>query len=184
MANQVCTLFGTCQTDGVSSLNGELEDLLYAGVGQLKAGDCVGLKKTMHRINHVRMIPTMQMVMKYAIQNEDHSAASPSDDLAAGETLALSILPVVQHYDPSAAQTLARNMLIDPDYAPVYNGPATVGSTFATTLDEFGVRCSLAGNFGDVNACPSSDANDIANIFFTKTTTILLTLTAFLAWRL
>ena len=153
LANQRAFQFQTENGMGYSKINSDLEDLMYAGRGQLDAFDCKGLKKTTTRIEHLILIPVIQSTLRFAAENAKLGDSSTSKNLAEGETFTLSVLPIVKSYDESAAQVIAENMIIQSGVTPVRDGAQVVADAFYEALDEFGVSCELVGASSQVDAC-------------------------------
>jgi len=153
LANSMCTHFGTCNSNGVSIINADIEDLLYAGKGELNSGDCVNFKRSKHRMEHTMFVPIMQGVLRYAIKNEIHSDTSLKADLAIGEALAISLLPIVAHYDEEAAQRIQDSMVWQHGVKPSRRGAAYVGDALFQVMDDFGLKCEYVGSFGKVDVC-------------------------------
>ena len=153
LANQRAFQFQTENEEGFSKINSDLEELLFAGRAQINRFDCVNLQKTAVRIQHLVLLPFIQNTLRYAITNANLQATSTSRDLAAGETAALSVLPIVQKYDAPAAGVIEQNMIIRNGVQPVAQGPQAVADAFYQALDEFGYSCSLVGATQQVDAC-------------------------------
>ena len=154
LANSLCTQFGTCNRKGISAINADFEDLLYAGKAELNSLDCTKFGQTVNKLEHIMLIPIIQGVLRFAIKNEHHSDISPKADLATGEALALSILPIAKYHNPVSAEFIENNMIIKSGLKPVASGAVSVGDAFAPILDKFGLKCDYVGSFGDVDACP------------------------------
>ena len=92
--NRYCSQFATCNEEGYARSNARLSDLLCAGRAESENGDCDDLKYTVGQIERTLLIPILQGILKYTIRNERRSHTSNSGDLAAGESLALSVLPI------------------------------------------------------------------------------------------
>lgn len=153
LANKRCFEFGTQNSQGYANVNAEMEDLLYAGKGQLDAYDCAGLRRTVRRIEHLVLVPVIQSTLRYAIKNENRGGKVGHKDLAEGEAFALSILPVVASYDEGAAEIIERNMVVEPGIDPVKDGAQVVANAFFRIMDEFGLDCRYVGRAGDVDSC-------------------------------
>jgi hypothetical protein len=156
--------FQTLNPQGYAKANSELEDLLFAGKGELDALECDMLKKTADGIIAVTLVPLMQSVVKYAIQNEQLGADSTSADLALGEVYAMAIIPIVEIYDPASAAILEENMIVQPDIQPVRDGAQTVANAIGTTAIAAGLRPQQVGStpqadpsalYGGASSCES-----------------------------
>lgn len=164
LGNRVCTQFGTCTTASdqastakttISTYNAKLEDLLYAGMGESRALDCKNLARTVKRIQHIMLIPLIQSTLKYAISNTRRSDRSESADLASGEIMALSILPILTSIDAEAAAVVEKNMILTEGVKPVKDGAAAVGDALYPIVREWNneIRCEDIGRAGDVDVC-------------------------------
>jgi hypothetical protein len=151
LANKRAFQFQTMNDLGYAYANSDLEDLLFAGKAQLDAYDCVNLEKTTARIQNLLLIPIIQSTLRYAIINEQLSAASGRPEIAIGDTFALSVLPVVAYHDRDAAEIVEENMLFRAGVKPVREGSQEVADAFYATLDNLGVRCH------DIGATPQAD---------------------------
>lgn len=138
--------FQTLNSQGYAKANSELEDLLFAGKGELDALECDMLKKTADSIIAITLIPLMQSVVKYAIQNEQIGPDSASADLALGEVFAMAIIPIVEMYDPASAAILEENMIVQPDIQPVRDGAQTVANAMGSTAAAAGLRPQQLGS--------------------------------------
>lgn len=132
--------FQTLKSQGYAEVNSELEDLLFAGKGEIDAFQCDMLEKTAENIKTKTRIPILQSVLKYAILNEKHPADSDSADLALGEIFALTIIPILQLYDPPSAQILEENMLIYPGTKPIRGGVQQVANAVGAAANAMGIN--------------------------------------------
>lgn len=153
LANKRAFQFQTENKEGFSEINVHLEDLLFAGKAEMNAFDCVNLANTADRIQHLILLPMIQSTLRYAVINAELAPTSQSKDLAAGETFALSVLPIVQRYDESSAQVIEENMIFRSGVQPVQGGAQLVADAFYQALDEFGYSCTLVGATPQVDAC-------------------------------
>jgi len=131
--------FQTLNSQGYANVNSDLEDLLFAGRGEIDAFQCDMLGKTANKIKAITSIPLMQSVLKYAILNDKHPADSTSADLALGEIFALAIIPILQIYDPPSAQILEENMLIHQGIKPVRGGVQQVANAIGSAANAMGI---------------------------------------------
>jgi hypothetical protein len=132
--------FQTLNSQGYSNVNSELEDLLFAGQGEIDAFQCDMLEKSAATIKTKSMIPLLQSVVKYAILNESHPIDSDSADLALGEIFALAVIPILQLYDPPSAQILEENMLIHPGIKPIRGGAQQVANAVGAAANAMGLN--------------------------------------------
>jgi len=132
--------FQTLNRQGYADVNSELEDLLFAGKGEIDALQCDMLEKTAEKIKTKSMIPLLQSVLKYAILNEDHPADSDSAHLALGEVFALAVIPIVKLYDEASAYILEENMLTHQGIKPVRGGVQEVANAVGSAADAMGIN--------------------------------------------
>jgi len=131
--------FQTLNSQGYAKVNSNLEDLLFAGRGEIYALECDMLEKTADSIKATTLIPLMQSVLKYAILNEQHPADSTSADLALGEVFALAIIPILEMYDPPSAILLEENMLIQPGIKPIRGGAQQIANALGSAANAMGI---------------------------------------------
>ena len=142
------------QTDQFTAIiNEEMMDLLFAGQAELEHNDCDSFDKTFSRVLHLLLLPLIQSTIWYAIRNED--AATDDTDMAIGQVMALSVLPIVQKFEPNAASAIERNMLmVDGEFqSPVFEGAQTVANAFGPIFDNLGWDCEYVGQADGVEAC-------------------------------
>jgi hypothetical protein len=143
--------FQTLNREGYANVNSQFEDLLFAGRGELDAVECSMLEKTAEHIKRLSLVPLMQSVMKYAVQNEQQPADSFSSDLALGEVFAMAIIPIVQIHDPAAATVLEENMLVQPGVKPVRDGAQAVANALGAAATSIGLSSRELGSTPGAN---------------------------------
>lgn len=143
--------FQTLNREGYANVNSQLEDLLFAGRGELDALQCDMLEKTAEQIKRLSLVPLMQSVLRYAIQNEQQSADSSSSDLPLGEVFAMAIIPIVQIYDPTSASVLEANMLIQQGVKPVVDGAPAVADALGAAATSIGLSPRELGSTPQAN---------------------------------
>jgi len=153
LANKRAFQFQTENDEGYSKTNSELEDLIFAGGGELNGFACSNLAKTVTRIQHLLLIPIVQSTLRYAGENEKLSESNLDKTVAEGETFALSVLPIVKSYDEAAAQVIFENMVVQKGVKPVRDGAQVVADAFYEVLDEFNISCTFVGASSQVDAC-------------------------------
>lgn len=154
LANKRAFQFQTVNEQGYSEINSKLEDLLFAGRGQLDAFDCDNLAKTIDRMQHLLLLPIVQSTIRFAIiLNADLNTPSTNVALAEGEAFAVAVLPIIAKYDKESAEIIAENMIFREGVKPVVDGPQVVADAFYQALDEFGYSCSLVGTTEQADAC-------------------------------
>jgi hypothetical protein len=104
--------FQTTNSKGYAKVNDQLDDLLFAGRGELDAFDCSQLATTTEKMKTLLLVPLMQSVLKYAMQNEQLRSDSTSADLALGEVFAMSLIPVARLYDQPSSEILEDTMIV------------------------------------------------------------------------
>ncbi|KAG7364647.1 low iron-inducible periplasmic protein [Nitzschia inconspicua] len=143
--------FQTLNRQGYANINSQLEDLLYAGRGELDALHCSMLEKTAEEVKRLIIVPLMQSVLRYAVQNEQLPADSFSPDLAFGEVYAMAIIPIVQIYDPAAAALLEDNMLSRSGVKPVADGAQEVANAIGAAASAMGINPRSLGSTPEAN---------------------------------
>jgi hypothetical protein len=143
--------FQTLNGEGYANVNSELEDLLFAGKGEIDALNCAMLEKTAEKIKQLTMVPLMQSVLRFAIQNEQLSADSPNADLALGEIFAMAIIPIVQLYDPGSISVLEANMLVSSGASPVRDGSQAVANALGSAANSMGISPRQLGSTPQAN---------------------------------
>jgi len=134
-------------------VNSELEDLLFAGRGEIDALECDMLEKTADSIKSITLIPLMQSVLKYAALNDNHAADSSSVDMALGEVFALAIIPILQMTDPASALILEENMLVRQGIKPVRGGAQQIADALGSAANSLGISPSSLGSIPDADPC-------------------------------
>jgi hypothetical protein len=145
--------FQTLNGKGYSKVNSQFEDLLFAGRGEIDAMNCDAFEKTGEKIKQMTLIPLMQSVMRYAVQNEKLTADSNLEDLALGEAYALAIIPIIQSSDPESAIILEENMIFEDGIDPVRDGSQVVADAIGSAAVSRGIRCSLLGSTYETRPC-------------------------------
>lgn len=176
LANKRAFQFQTINDEGFSKTNSEVEDLLFAGGGQLDAFDCENLAKTVSRMQHVLLIPVIQSTLRYAAENENLEQSNLDKTVAEGEAFALSVLPIIKSYDEAAAQVIMENMVVQQGVKPVRDGAQVVADAFYEALDEFGISCLYVGASGQVDACQKEGGFSAASQFRPTAYIVLSTL--------
>lgn len=150
--------FNTQNSKAGAIINDEMIDLLYSGQSQLERRDCINFEKTASRVLHLMLLPLIQSTIWYGIRNED---AAKDNELAIGEAVAYSVLPVVNKYDENAATIIERNMIRANGVRPVAEGPQTVANAFFKILDDIGWGCDFVGQAQGIDACENFDPNSL-----------------------
>lgn len=153
LASRRAFQFQSLNGDGYAKVNARLEDLLYAGKGEIDAMGCTAFEKTVEQIKLVSLVPLIQSVLRYAIQNQELSPSSDSADLALGEVYALAILPIMEAVDPSSAVVVEENMIHQDGVQPTRDGAQAVADAMGNFAVAIGLRCSLLGYTSQAKPC-------------------------------
>lgn len=129
-----------------AKVNSDLEDLLFAGKGEIDALSCDMLEKTAASVKAKTMIPLFQSIVKYAISIVNLPADSASDDVALGEIFAMAVIPIVKLYDEAAAQILEENMVTHSGIKPVRGGVQQVADAVGSAASAMGISPSEIGS--------------------------------------
>ncbi len=129
-----------------ANVNSDLEDLLFAGKGEIDALQCDMLEATASTIKAKTLIPLFQSILKYAISSVNYPANSASADVALGEVFASAVIPIVQLYDPAAAQILEENMLTHSGIKPVRGGAQQVADALGSAASAIGISARELGS--------------------------------------
>jgi hypothetical protein len=143
--------FQTENSKGYATVNSELEDLLFAGKGELDALQCDILGKTAKKIKELTLVPLMQSVLSYAIQNEQLSADSSNADLALGEIFAMAIIPIMRLYDEPSATIVEENMIVQSGITPVRDGAQVVANALGSFSTSVGLNPRQLGSTPEAN---------------------------------
>jgi len=163
LVNNMADKYDTLNSNGYAKANSQLEDLLYAGKGELRAYDCEDVEDIGRKMATIIIMPIVQAVIAYALQLEGQGIGSSSADLAGGEAIATAILPILAYYEPQTAEVLVRNMIMDKDTKPVIDGSQAVANALYPLIDQFGIECKDMGDISGVNACSSSNTGSTSN---------------------
>lgn len=172
--------FKTLNGKGYAKSNSKLEDLLFSGRGEIDALQCDVLAKTVEDIRKLTMVPLMQSVVRYGLQNEKLNADSDSEDLALGEAYALAIIPIIRIVDPGAAAILEENMVFREGIDPVRDGSQEVADAIGNAAVAEGMRCSMLGSTPEAKPCAKhSAAGGVRPLFFAVSAAIVSLFFAF-----
>jgi len=168
--------FNTQNDNYGARVNDEMIDLLFAGQSEVERKDCGNFEKTVSRALHLMLVPLIQSTIYYAIRNEKASATQK--DLAIGEAMAYSLLPIVSRYDENAASVIERNMIRANGVTPVAEGPQSVANAFFQILDNIGWGCDYVGQAEGIDTCEQYVAVGLKNtgsmLFKRETVTIFV----------
>ena len=156
--------FQSLNGDGYAKVNERLDDLLYAGKGEIDAMGCTAFENTVEQLKVLTLVPLIQSVLRYAIQNQEVSASSDSADLALGEVYALAILPIMEATDPSSAAIVRENMIYQDGIQPTRDGPQAVADAMGGFAVAIGLRCSLLGSTSQAKPCRYHGGSSAPNL--------------------
>jgi len=149
-----CEEFGTCDKDGNAEVNKALITLLYAGQSQLDSGNCDALKQTTEKIVDLLHVPLIQSTLSYAVANDGLVVGTQEASFAIGSIFARSILPVINKVDTSAARVIERNMELQFERRPVFQGFASVFEAFKDATPKLiGLNCEDVGRLNEMDVC-------------------------------
>ena len=153
LANSRGFQFQTLNDEGYSQVNSDLDDLLFAGKGELDALDCDNLEKTARRIEKMVIVPLVQSALRYATVAEKQSTSEGSVEAALGEVFAFSVLPILSTADPASAEVIRESMEVTEGATPVRDGAQTVADAFGTAAVEWGLECPDLGFSSQADPC-------------------------------
>ena len=163
LANQRAFQFQTENSKGYSKVDQYLEDLLFAGKGEIDATDCTNLEATANNIKNEILVPLMQSVLRYAISEQSLDASSSSADLAYGESFALAIIPIIKTFDSAAADIIAQNMIVASGAKLVRDGAQVVADALGAAAKANGLGCSSIGYTSQVDPCKNNGGRSSAS---------------------
>lgn len=153
LANARGFQFQTLNDEGYSGVNSDLDDLLFAGKGELDASDCDNLERTARRIEKVVLVPLIQSALRYATVAEKQSTSEGSVEAALGEIFAFSVLPILSTVDPASAEVIRESMEVTEGATPVRDGAQTVADAFGAAAEEWGIDCPDLGFTSQADPC-------------------------------
>jgi len=153
LAHRRAFQFQTMNDMGNALINDELEDLIFAGMGEFDALDCKNLDRTATRIKQILLVPLIQSALSYAIKCENLESDSEESDLVLGEVFAASVLPMISHVDLVSGQVIRENMEVKEDVKPIKDGVQVVADAFGVGAMEWGLECYRLGTTPSANPC-------------------------------
>jgi hypothetical protein len=153
LSNRRAFQFQKLNDDSYSEVASKMIDHLFAGKGELDALDCDNLRKTANKVVQEMLIPLLQSVLRYAIQNEKLDNTADVADLALGEVFSLALVPIVSTYDQNAADIIEENMVYRPGIDPVRDGVQSVANALGDAAENFGITCQRIGYTNAVDPC-------------------------------
>lgn len=145
LGNSRAFQFQTLTEEGYSQVNADLEDLLFAGKGELDALDCDNLERTAQRIEKLVVVPLVQSALRYAVLLENHSKDDGSAEAALGEIFSFAVLPILSAADAASAEVIRENMEVKKGVSPVRDGPQEVADAFGAAVVAWDLECPNLG---------------------------------------
>jgi hypothetical protein len=134
LANSRAFQFQTLTDEGYSRVNSELDDLLFAGKGELDGKVCDNLEFTAQHIEKLVIVPLVQSALRYAVAL-GKSGAIGSVEAALGEVFAFSVLPILAAADAESAQVIRENMEVREGVTPISSGSQAVADAFGAAVE-------------------------------------------------
>ena len=153
LSKSTCLQFGTCEKSGSSEVNQRITSLLYTGRGEVQAGSCTALRRTVDEIEPLLLVPIIQSTLQFAIENEKIPAGSQDGALAGGYISSIGVLPVVDSINRESATTIEKNLLFQLNSKPVPDGSRSIFNAFAPVYASMGVDCEMVGGINGIDAC-------------------------------
>jgi hypothetical protein len=155
LAKEVCEAFGKCESDGDASSNEVIMFALSDMKMQLDAASCSTARSILETtIMPMIQVPLIQGTLYFANQNVALEAQAAYTSLAAGDILAMSIVPLVNAFNKESAAVILDNTEFSRSEKPVKGGVPVVFDAFATVLAGLGIDCDTVGRIGDLSTCP------------------------------
>jgi hypothetical protein len=139
LANSRAFQFQTLTEAGYSRVNSDLDDLLFAGKGELDGKDCDNLEFTAQHIEKLVIVPLVQSALRYAVAL-GKSGATGSVEAALGEVFAFSVLPILSAADAESAQVIRDNMEVREGVTPISSGAQAVADAFGAAVEAWCVH--------------------------------------------
>jgi len=166
LAKRMCVHFGTCAATNNAQVNEHIISLFYAGQGEVEAGACGSLSKTVNKIDAALLVPLIQGVIFASLENELYFEARTTSEglFPEGYVLSQSILPIINDALPSAAKDIQSVMV---DGFPNQTSPAAANHmkvilAIRDALRYTAVDCDQVGSIAGVNVCTGAfDASEV-----------------------
>lgn len=115
LADKRCSNYKTCgdmgdEISGTSHINREIFNQFSIGKSKLRQGECASAREQKDAIEILMLVPLIQGTLRYAYKTQPSEAYSEKAE-AEGVIFAASVLPVVHACDPTAARTIANNLV-------------------------------------------------------------------------
>lgn len=153
LGNSRAFQFQTLTDEGYSRVNAELDDLLFAGKGELDAFDCDNLETTAQRIEKLLVVPMIQSALRQAVILEKHAKDDESADAALGEIYAFAVLPILSTVDAASAEVIRESMEVKEGVSLVRDGAQEVADAFGAAVSAWGLECSNLGHTPVADPC-------------------------------
>lgn len=146
LANQRCTNFGTCRSDGEAAVNVKVFE--YFGMVQvlIDDGHCQGAREMTDLINKQMWVPLIQGNLRYAWMLSDENPNSLITSLghqAKGAINAAAILPIINECSQKSADLIHRNMRVRE--TGIVDDFVGVKEAFESCYDYLGISCADVG---------------------------------------
>mmetsp|Transcript_885 Transcript_885/g.1267 ORF Transcript_885/g.1267 Transcript_885/m.1267 type:complete len:444 (+) Transcript_885:1-1332(+) len=155
LANMRAFQFNTMGANNYAVINQEIEALLFAGLGALEAPDCKWFLKVDDDLQHLLLIPIIQSVLRFAVLNDGVMSDEDYASIAAGEVLALAVLPDIANHSETSANLIKESLVVVPGSSIplVPNGPQEIANAFFEGLDGLPYGCEYIGETKEIDAC-------------------------------
>jgi len=155
LANKRAFQFSTMGGRNYAVINEELEDLLYAGLGALEAPDCQWFLNVEDNLQHLLLVPLLQSVLRFAILSNGIMSDNDYRGIAAGEIIALTILPHIASHDENTAAVIKENLVTVPGSSVplVSSGPQELANALFGVISDLTYGCEYIGQTQEVDAC-------------------------------
>jgi hypothetical protein len=160
LGKEVCDRFGTCATQGDSTVN----ELILFDLSDMKewfeTSNCASAEKIL-KGSLLPMLPVsmIQASLAFAADAAGSGAGSPAEILGSLDGVFRSIIPLVAAFDEDDADTLSDNVEFDLSRAAVVDGIDVVFDIVASSLREMGVDCNAIGTLDStgLSTCERDD---------------------------
>jgi len=169
LSKRMCIHFGTCSASNQALINERIISLLYSGLGEVEAGACESLQRTVEDIESALVVPLIQSLLFSSRQNEVHynGPVETQEFYPEGYALAQSILPLVNKKDTSAAINI-KNLMVaafpSQGNDAGSNDSAKLFRAVKSAVSKMdGVDCSQIGSLGGYGLC-EGDPSPVLNM--------------------
>jgi hypothetical protein len=142
LAEKRCKDFNTCNSKS-AVVNAKVLDLFAAGRDMVPGFQCSGMETTKEALVKQFAVPLVQGVLKYFFLADTSSSEKEKAELWA---FAAAILPMVSHYNPSAAVSLrANSYILNPISVP--SGFVSAKASLEAAYPAMGLSCAEVGGY-------------------------------------